>query len=69
VSSRWHFRSASGHLYQLESERQTFPLTGRYARSFAGHRLALVGDAAHTVHPLAGQGVNLGFMDAAELIA
>ncbi|MFI8417398.1 FAD-dependent 2-octaprenylphenol hydroxylase [Serratia sp. NPDC078593] len=53
----------------LESERLTFPLIGRYARNFAGHRLALVGDAAHTVHPLAGQGVNLGFMDAAELIA
>ncbi|MDI9227205.1 FAD-dependent 2-octaprenylphenol hydroxylase, partial [Serratia bockelmannii] len=53
----------------LESERLAFPLTGRYARSFAAHRLALVGDAAHTVHPLAGQGVNLGFMDAAELIS
>ncbi|PWC11850.1 FAD-dependent 2-octaprenylphenol hydroxylase [Brenneria corticis] len=54
---------------ELESERQTFPLTGRYARSFAAHRLVLIGDAAHTIHPLAGQGVNLGFMDAAELIA
>ncbi len=52
----------------LESARQTFPLMARYARSFAAHRLALIGDAAHTVHPLAGQGVNLGFMDAAELI-
>ncbi|WP_059251376.1 FAD-dependent 2-octaprenylphenol hydroxylase [Escherichia albertii] len=56
-------------LCKVESERPVFPLTGRYARQFAAHRLALVGDAAHTIHPLAGQGVNLGFMDAAELIA
>lgn len=43
-------------LCKVESERQVFPLTGRYARQFAAHRLALVGDAAHTIHPLAGQG-------------
>ncbi|WP_034944620.1 FAD-dependent 2-octaprenylphenol hydroxylase [Erwinia oleae] len=55
-------------LCRVEGERKTFPLMGRYARSFAAHRLALVGDAAHTIHPLAGQGVNLGFMDAAGLI-
>lgn len=35
--------------------RQVFPLTGRYARQFAAHRLVLVGDAAHTIHPLAGR--------------
>ena len=43
-------------LCQLASEREVFPLTGRYARQFAAHRLALVGDAAHTIHPLAGRG-------------
>ena len=53
---------------ELVSERMTIPLTGRYARQFAAPRLALLGDAAHTIHPLAGQGVNLGFMDVAELI-
>lgn len=56
-------------LCKLESERLLFPLTARYARDFAAHRLVLMGDAAHTIHPLAGQGVNLGFMDIAELIA
>lgn len=55
-------------LCQLESDRLTIPLIGRYARQFAAQRLALLGDAAHTIHPLAGQGVNLGFMDVAMLI-
>lgn len=55
-------------LCKLESEPQAFPLRMRYARHFARHRLLLAGDAAHTIHPLAGQGVNLGFLDAAAII-
>ncbi|NMH65460.1 FAD-dependent oxidoreductase [Shewanella salipaludis] len=55
-------------LCRLESEVQSFPLRMRYARHFARHRLLLAGDAAHTIHPLAGQGVNLGFLDAASII-
>ncbi len=52
----------------LASERATFPLTMRYARDFVRPRLALMGDAAHTIHPLAGQGVNLGFGDSQALV-
>lgn len=51
----------------LDGPRQSWPLKMHLARRYAGQRFALIGDAAHGVHPLAGQGVNLAFRDVAAL--
>ncbi|WP_374287665.1 2-octaprenyl-3-methyl-6-methoxy-1,4-benzoquinol hydroxylase [Pseudomonas fluvialis] len=68
------FRQALGKAFEwrlgevLEVDpRLCIPLRQRHAKRYIQAGLALIGDAAHTIHPLAGQGVNLGFLDAATL--
>lgn len=56
-----------GEVTLEEPSVQTFPLRLQIARSFVGPRLALIGDAAHVIHPVAGQGLNLGLKDVAAL--
>src|SRR5688500_8068485 len=51
----------------LAGPRWTYPLGFHHAATITAERLALVGDAAHGIHPIAGQGLNLGFRDAAAL--
>ena len=51
----------------VEGKPRAWPLGLTLARDFIAPRIALVGDAAHGIHPIAGQGLNLGFKDAAAL--
>ena len=55
-----------GKIEHLDT-RYSFPLRQRHAVDYVQPGIALIGDAAHTIHPLAGQGVNLGFLDAQAL--
>ncbi|CAG8870062.1 2-octaprenylphenol hydroxylase [Pseudomonas fluorescens] len=60
------FEGRLGTVLQADP-RVCVPLRQRHAKRYVAEGLALIGDAAHTIHPLAGQGVNLGFRDAAVL--
>jgi len=53
---------------RLEGPRATYPLGFHHAARITAERLALAGDAAHGIHPIAGQGLNLGFRDVAALV-
>tara|TARA_Y100001936_G_C16091751_1_gene686908 strand:+ start:6552 stop:7712 length:1161 start_codon:yes stop_codon:yes gene_type:complete len=61
-----HFGDRAGELISV-GKRSSFPLALKYATPVSGHRVVLIGNAAQTLHPVAGQGFNLGLRDAWEL--
>lgn len=65
-SLQQHFPPELGEITAIE-QRGSFPIRRMHANTYCAPRAVLIGDAAHTIHPLAGQGVNLGFADARAL--
>ncbi|MGQ7438337.1 FAD-dependent monooxygenase, partial [Streptococcus suis] len=63
-------RNMGGFLGEIGNlaPRSTYPLGFHHAARITDRRLALVGDAGHGIHPIAGQGLNLGFRDVATLV-
>lgn len=62
--------AATGHVLgslQATTPRLALPLAARHTHRYTGARFALIGDAAHQIHPLAGQGINLGLQDVTAL--
>ena len=60
------FEQRLGRVEQV-SERTSFPLSAQQAKTYFNQRVVILGDSAHSIHPLAGLGANLGFLDAATL--
>jgi len=65
VQSR--FPEFYGHVEIIDNKRMKFPLSLTHAADYIAPRMVLVADAAHGIHPIAGQGLNLGFRDIGEL--